>query len=185
NNDMLLQWLATDPGAGQSEAEGELRHAIHLAGELKVAGALPVLLTRLRPEHPLVDQVIDALGNVGDIKASEPLVKLATPPTNSDNRRLGTLSQFPVEEEDAVGSRRYWTILRALGNLPPTEAAVSLLLEATGDFAPDKRQQAFESLVASLQMGTTSDIRQPVKSALREALQDPSVPVRMAALDGI
>src|SRR5262249_10649793 len=76
NNDMLLQWLATDPGAGQSEAEGELRHAIHLAGELKVAGALPVLLTRLRPEHPLVDQVIDALGNVGDIKASEPLVKL-------------------------------------------------------------------------------------------------------------
>ncbi len=185
NDSMLLNRLGKLPASGGSDDQGELRHAVYLSGELKVATALPMLLSLLRPDVPLVDEAIDALGRLGDARAVEPLTKLVEAMVDNEDRDIGTLSQYPVEEEDSVGARRYWAILRALGNLPPTDAGVSLLLKASRDFAPDKRQQALESLVASLSQGTAGDITEEIKLTIRAAMHDPSVPVRMAGLGGI
>jgi HEAT repeat protein len=156
-----------------------------LAGELKERQAVPLLLSLLNEDEPLLEETIDALGRVGDERAAEALVKLAMTVASPEERDTGERSKYPVEEEDAQPARRYWLILRSLGAMPATAESVSLLLKATHDLSADKREQALLSLTGALSASTTAGASADVRAAIEAGLHDPCVPVRVAALTAV
>jgi HEAT repeat protein len=173
------------PEARVRASESQLRHALLLAGELKERQAVPLLLSLLNEDEPLLEETIDALGRVGDERAAEALVKLAMTVASPEERDTGERSKYPVEEEDAQPARRYWLILRSLGAMPATAESVSLLLKATHDLSADKREQALLSLTGALSASTTAGASADVRAAIEAGLHDPCVPVRVAALTAV
>jgi len=161
---------------------GETRHAVWLLGHLGIREGVPALVNLLK-EHPdCLDQVIEALGGLGDPQVAASLVELARSTIDMDSRQSHPLSELPVEEPDPQAARTYWAVLRALGKLSHPQG-LELLLEATEDYAPDKRRQAFESLIAASPADVPADPR--LARAIEHGLQDPSPQVKLAALDGV
>jgi HEAT repeat protein len=181
----LARLSGRPPGTPDRASESQLRHALLLAGELKVQQAVPLLLSLLNKDEPLLEETIDALGRLGDQRAAEPLVKLAMTIVSPEERDTGERSKYPVQEEDAGATRIYWLILRSLGAMPATAESVSLLLKATHDLSADKREQALLSLTGALSASSAAGADADVIAAIARGLHDPCVPVRMAALNAV
>ena len=156
---------------------------------MKVIKATQPLLNLLKPNYVFVDDVIVALGSLGQPEAVNPLLKLAEQTVNIDERKTLSPSQHPIVEENPQAARTYWNILKSLGHLPGS-AAIPFLCLACNDHAPDKREQALRSLVlvctqSSNKSDTTYGITNDITQVIEHSLADPAVTVKMAALEGV
>jgi HEAT repeat protein len=170
-----------------AEKKNDLRHAIKLAGQHRfdVSGPLlSILKQTTNLATPALDEdLIVALGQIGDEKASRPLVDLAKAVVNVSSRCAAIKSAQPVAEDEPERARLYWLILKALGNLNTAESR-ELLINACMDFAPDKREQALLSLTALHSKFSTADVTSII-TIIEEGLHDPSPSVRIAAMAAV
>jgi HEAT repeat protein len=174
-----------DPNKFDATSSGDVRDAIILCGELRQESAVPALVKLLQPEFPHIDEVVDALGATGSSDAAPQLVRVANNIVDQTNRSRLTPSKQPVVESDPDAARTYWHILRALGHLPHKDA-LPLLLSATSDHAPDKRQQALDSIIEVYErLPDKTPGQNQVEQTITRMLEDPSTPVKLAALDGV
>jgi len=161
------------------------RSTIKLAGEMQIAAATDTLLEMLEPSSIYRDEIIEALGQIGNDKSAPALIKMARQLVNMERRTEGHLSADPLDEGEPEKARTYWYILRALGNLPGKET-LAFLLEAAQDEAADKREEALSSLTKISTTGENEPARAAeVKAVLQKALTDPSAQVRIRACEGI
>lgn len=162
------------------------RHAMRLSGNLQVKDALPYLVARLDKNSPMLADVVDAIGAIG-LDDGTPLTQLGRSFVDIEDRINLPPSKHPVEEKDAHAAKMYWHILRALGkSVDP--GSREFLSAACRDFAPDKREQALESLVKSwthLNSEKKEKQRADTIQCISTALDDSSVQVRIAALKGV
>ncbi len=168
------------------EGTPDERHAMRLSGELKVKDALPSLIKRLDKDSPVLADVIDAIGAIG-LEDGTPLTKLGSEFVDIDDRTNMPRSKHPVAEKDANAAKIYWHILRALGKSTDSNSR-KFLMASCRDFAPDKREQALESLVTSwthLAANTKAKSRSEIAEFVSNGLDDSSVQVRIAALKGV
>ena len=180
-SDKTVQEILVD---GSNEKKNDLRHAIKLAGQLRL-DYCESLLSVLKNSSNLATLAIDedtivALGLIGNEKAARALVDLARALVNVSNRSSALKSAQPVAEEEPERARLYWLILKALGNLNAPET-IELLINACMDFAPDKREQALLSLTSLQSKFSSADINS-VATMIEEGLHDPSPSVRIAAM---
>ncbi len=171
--------------APQTQAESasvsKVRHAVKLAGELKIAAAYDELIQLLDTGPAYRNEAVEALGRLGKAEAATALVKLAGQCVKMEARTGLPLSPQPIQEKDARAAETYWHILQALGNIPTTEA-LNLLLEAASDSAPDKRQAALDSAIKLFRKTNGQLARSnEVKTAVIKSLNDPSTAVRTMA----
>ena len=171
----------SDP-SNETERSLERRSAIVLAGRLKQADASSQLLKSLHEKNDL-EQVIEAIGALGDPKLAHDLVQLARRTVDVKDRTSRVLSPQPVAEDDEQSAKTYWRILRSLGNLPAPDA-VQLLVEAVGDFAPDKREQALLSLIQIQSLQPSLVSHNQANQAIEKGLHDANASMRVAALIG-
>ena len=159
-----------------------LRHAVRLAGELNL-DETGHLLKLLATDVPFSEETVQALGSIGDKEAAQPLIDLANSIFSVTERANLPKSQQPIAEDNPKKAKLYWQILRALGHIG-TDTSVDFLLQACQDYAPDKRQQAMESLALLYK-----DLSVPQKSTytaiVDQALDDSSTQVRVAALAAV
>ncbi|HEY9678228.1 MAG TPA: hypothetical protein V6C76_09475 [Drouetiella sp.] len=160
------------------------RYAIQLLGELQMQSALPDLLKLLAQKPKSMEQIIQALEDLGDTAATKDLVALANQLVDVKERAERILSKNPVAEEKERDSKIYWQILKALGNLPAPNS-VALLTTAVKDFAPDKREQALLSLISVYEQDNSLMSKTTVSEILKSSLSDPASGMRVAALDGV
>lgn len=163
-----------------------LRHGLKLTGEIDLQENAQLLSSMLENEHalPYRNEMIEALGRLGDEQSAPQLVKLANQLVNVTSRSQMPLSASPILESDLEAANSYWYILKALANLPHKQSLEFLLL-ATGDYASDKREEA---LASAVKISTSSDFKAnqtEVKAAVAKALNDPSTQVRLQALVGV
>jgi HEAT repeat protein len=166
------------------EKKNDLRHAIKLAGQHHFDES-SLLLSLLKQTDALAtpaleEDLIIALGQIGDEKAARPLVDLAKALVNVSSRCSAIKSAQPVAEDEPERARLYWLILKALGNINTAESR-ELLINACMDFAPDKREQALLSLTALHSKFSTADVTSII-TIIEEGLHDPSPSVRIAAM---
>ncbi len=164
-----------------------LRHGLKLIGEIHLKETMSVLQSILETPQalPYRNEIVEALGQLGDNAAAPQLVKLAKTLVNVNERRLPSLSATSVLEPDLESSKTYWYILKALANLADPQA-LELILEATGDHASDKREEALASAVKiRLAGGPELDTKKEVDQAVARSLSDPSPQVRLQALQGV
>ncbi|HEY9775655.1 MAG TPA: hypothetical protein V6C81_17965 [Planktothrix sp.] len=164
----------------------QVAQAIVLAGELHITNAVPPLIALLLPDNALADYAVEALGTIADHSSVTPLIELANQLVTMSSRTALPLSKQPVEEQNASASKTHWKILKALGARYTREAA-KYLVAAAGDFAPDQRDQALDSLVRlfSEKLDASLELQNEVRQALIAALSDPSPAVRTTALRGV
>ncbi|HEY9718082.1 MAG TPA: HEAT repeat domain-containing protein [Trichormus sp.] len=169
-----------------SADSAEMRQAIGLAGDFQMQSAVPALTAMLRTDNPLLDPTIEALGRIGDPDTAAALIQLAQQLVNMSQRTALPLSRQPIAEEDARSCKSYWQVLKALGE-SPADSSIPYLLEATGDYAPDKREQALASLLAAYATGGSKCAlhKKSVIAAVTAALNDPAPQLRVVALDGV
>ena len=161
----------------------ELLDAIKLAGALKLTSTTNNLLELLKVVSPLREDIVAALGAIGDARAVTALIELANSLYKPEERSGPSLSSKTVEEDDNDKAKLYWRVLEAFGNLP-SKLTVQFLFKAAADFAPDKRQQAVESL-CNLFGSFTPEEKSQFAELVAETLEDPSTPVRVSALKGV
>lgn len=179
----LAEALDTYHPAAASSIE-DIRHTVWLAGKLGVTRSAPRLVELLKEQLSFTDDVIEALGLLGDPLAAGKLVELARNTVDLEERKSRPASAHPIEESDAAAAKHYWLILKALGHIPHA-SSLELLLDASEDFAPDKRQQALQSLIATCRQNDYKAHSTRVHETITRCLNDPSAQVRMAALDGV
>jgi hypothetical protein len=156
-----------------------LRYAVRLAGELNL-DETELLLKLLSIDVPFSEDIVQALGSIGDTAAAQPLIALANSIFSVKERAALPKSQQPIAEDNPKKAKLYWRVLRALGHIN-TEASIDFLLQACQDYAPDKRQQAMESL--TLQYKSLSPSQKSIYTAIiDQALDDSSTQVRVTAL---
>jgi HEAT repeat protein len=161
----------------------ELLNAVQLAGAQKFKSSLANLLSLLKLEVISREDVVAAIGTIGDASGAQPLIELAHELYKLEERTFPSLSAVPVVEQDTPKSKLYWRILQALGNLPG-KATNKFLFDAAGDFAPDKRQTIMESLNNLFTSFTEDDIKQ-FTELVKGGLDDPSATVKVSALQGV
>jgi HEAT repeat protein len=165
-------------------AKSAVRHAITLTGELHLKEAVPLLKDLLTSAPVYRNDVIEALGLIGDEQCAPLLVKLAKSLVNLEYRTQTALSANPIHEAEPEKAKTYWFILRALGNLTNGEA-LAFLLEAAQDEASDKREEALSSLIKLWSKSAGKLTRAgEVKNTLQKCLSDPSPQVRIRAIEG-
>jgi HEAT repeat protein len=164
----------------------EMRQAIGLAGDFQMQSAVPALTAMLRTDNPLLDPTIESLGRIGDPDSATALIKLAKQLVDMSSRTALPLSKQPIAEENARSCKSYWQVLKALGESPAV-SSIPYLLEATADYAPDKREQALASLLAAYASGGSQSVphKNSVIAAVTAALNDPAPQLRVVALDGV
>jgi HEAT repeat protein len=175
----LRNWQDQSP-----ENSAQLRQAVILAGDLQMKSVEPFLIDMLNAENKLLDSVVDALGKISDQQVTERLIALAKQLVDMRARTGLPLGKQPVAEQDAPACKTYWHILRALGQLQDPHSA-GYLLEATNDHAPDKREQAFASLLLVCEVEVSAKYLSEIKEAVTRGLSDPAPQVRTIALDGV
>lgn len=179
----VLDWLQAN--APSLEFDAESRSAASIAGELKITDAAPYLISLAAPRSVAIDQAIDALAQLQCVEASEHLLKLADQTVDIDDRISRKRSAKPVFEDNPTAAKTYWRLLGALSQMP-TQTTFAYLMRARFDFAPDKRQQALQSLSSIAESGSLGEnTKDKVAQCLEEALTDPATPVRVAALKGV
>jgi hypothetical protein len=173
----------TDTAIASSSA---LRHGLKLTGEIELQENTQILSSMLENEHalPYRNEMIEALGRLGDVQSAPQLVKLANQLVNVTSRSQMPLSASPILESDLEAANSYWYILKALANLPHSQSLEFLLL-ATGDYASDKREEALASAVKLCTSSEVNANKTAVKAAVTKALNDPSTQVRLQALLGV
>jgi HEAT repeat protein len=177
----VMAWLQGD----HSSRDPEFRHALKLAAHYRLTDAAPFVQKYLTSDSALLNEAIEATATIGGDGASEQLTELIAGLVDLDERTSKPLSKQPVFEEEAAEAKTYWLALKALGNLP-TQQSAELLLKATRDFAPDKRQQAYSALVQVAQTPAIFEQNQTaIKETMRNGLADPAPAVRVAALTGV
>ena len=167
----------------KATTEIELLDAVQLAGALKIKSSLKNLLNLLRLELISREEIVTAIGTIGDTTGAQPLIELAQQLYKLEERIGPSLSSVPVVEHDTPKSKLYWRILQALGNLPGS-STTKFLLDSASDFAPDKRQQIMDSLTNLFSSFTEEDIKQYTE-LIKGGLDDPSATVKVSALQGI
>jgi HEAT repeat protein len=169
--------------AASPTTETELLNAVQLAGTLKFKSSLNNLLSLLKLETISREEIVTAIGTIGDGSGAQPLIELALQLYKLEERTGPSLSSVPVVEQDTPKSKLYWRILQALGNLPG-KATTKFLFDAASDFAPDKRQQIMDSLNNLFASFTTEDTEQ-FTELVKGNLEDPSATVKVSALQGV
>ncbi|MBP9091286.1 HEAT repeat domain-containing protein [bacterium] len=173
----------TDTAIASSSA---LRHGLKLTGEIDLQENAQLLSSMVENEQalPYRNEMIEAMGRLGNGQTAPQLVKLARQLVNVESRTQMPLSASPILEADLEAANSYWYILKALANLPHSEALEFLLL-ATGDYASDKREEALASAVKLCAASGFSADKTAIKAAVAKALNDPSTQVRLQALQGV
>ena len=143
---------------------------------------MPLLIELLNEGTVYGNEIIEALGLIGDKQCAPVLTKLARSLVNLQSRSQNSLSANPIQEDAPEKAKTYWFILRALSNLPGDET-LTLLKEATQDEAPDKREEALSSLIRLWTNGHLTESA-ALKDILQKCLVDPSAPVRIKAMEG-
>nr|MBP6746565.1 hypothetical protein [bacterium] len=163
-----------------------LRHGLKLTGEINLQENAQLLSSMVENEQamPYRNEMIEAMGRLGNGQTAPQLVKLAKQLVNVESRTQMPLSASPILEADLDAANSYWYILKALANLPHSEALEFLLL-ATGDYASDKREEALASAVKLCAASGFSADKTAIKAAVAKALNDPSTQVRLQALQGV
>ena len=115
-----------------SRSRNELRHALILAGELRDFDSLPVVAPLLKLDHPLVHEVITALGCFGNQDSAKQLIGLVESTVNLEDRTNRVLSKHPVQEADGEKVKANWLALGAIGKLPHPES-IQLLCRTCQD----------------------------------------------------
>jgi len=160
------------------------RHSIKLAGQMRLVDAEPLLLSVLQIDFPFLDEVVEALGLIGQPTTLPALIKLANETVDVEERNERSKSKQPVLEDHPAQAKIYWTILKALGNFADPKSA-KFLLAATSDFAPDKRAQALSALVSLVSKDEGRNIyAAEIQQVLSAGLHDSSPLVQLAALEG-
>lgn len=168
-----------------SSADGDLRAAIMLAGDLRIEQSTDGLTALLQPDFVFLNETIDALGSIGNSAAAPALISLSKKLVDQNSRSQLAPSKQPVDESQPEKARSYWHALRALRHLPHAET-ISFLMAGTNDFAPDKRQQSLESLIEVYPLSENqSKYLNQLEDTTVRLLEDPSTPVRLAALEGV
>lgn len=161
----------------------EQRNSIILAGDLKQTDSVDQLLRFLQKDFVFLDETIDALGKIGDNRASEPLLKLASQLVDLDERTSKGISAQPLLQDHQPEIKTYWRILQNLENLS-NQAALDFLVKQSADVAPDKRLAALNSMVA-VKYAMPKAPMAKVAERLGVLLTDPSLEVRTKAVAGI
>jgi HEAT repeat protein len=159
-----------------------LRYAVRLSAELGIAQTEP-LLKLLSSSVPFSEDIVQALGASKDGDAVQPLVDLANSIFSVKERAALPKSQQPIAEDNPKKAKLYWQILRALGHFG-SQTSIDFLLEACQDYAPDKRQQAMESL-ALLYKDLSPSQKSTYTAIVGQALDDSATQVRVAALAAV
>lgn len=166
-----------------NDSLGQMRHAAYLAGKLGIVEATESLERALDNNSPIVNEAIDALSLLKDKQAVPRLIAMLKKLVNLEERTSQQLSAQPVMEENTEAALTYWILLRALGALP-TKESYDVLLKACLDYAPDKRQMAFESLLSVI-AAEPSLMDDRFLHLVEEAINDPSTPVRVVAYKAV
>ncbi len=182
--ELLRRHLNPSTSQIKSWSECNQRQAIQLLGELQMQSAFPDLLNMLEKGIGPIETVIQSLEDIGDVAAAKPLVNLANSLVEVENRNNKPTSKQPVAEEHEAEAKLYWQILKALGNLP-APVSMTLLVSATRDFAPDKREQALASLTSALEKNPQLIRKTEILELLKKGLSDQSAGVRVVALNGV
>jgi HEAT repeat protein len=155
----LLKTLRSGPALGRGEAALVL-------GKIRAASAVPALLEALRdPEQQVSDNAIAALGDVGDRRATLPLI-----------------AEFEMRERQSWSATyRRALVITALGNLHDP-AAVPTLVNAFRSGGPDVREQAMHAL-AKTAWGDGN--RSAQLKDLIQALDSNDLKVRAKAIDAL
>jgi HEAT repeat protein len=180
----LIVDYINDAKSNITAESAELRNAVLLSGQLKLPDCVPGLIAMLDPELPILSDVIDALGQIGDDRGAEPLLKLVRMLVSMPRRTGLPLSKQPVADDYPDKAKAYWHVLKALGEIN-TVHSVDYLIEATSDYAPDKREQALNSVLAILQNHPDKQLNKRVREVVATALNDPAPQIRSAALHGV
>lgn len=179
--EQVMKWLES----GHDAKDAEFRHALRLTAHYRIADAAPYVQKHLTRQSALLNEAIEATATIGGAGAAQQIIELITSLVDLDERTSKPLSKQPVFEEQPAEAKTYWLALKALGNLP-TQETLELLLKATRDHAPDKRQQAYAALVQAAQnqelFGANNN---RITDAIRTGLSDPASAVRVAALTGV
>lgn len=154
-----------------------------LAGDLKDTESVEQLLKFLQKDFVFLDETIDALGRIGDNRASEPLLKLASQLVDLDERTSKGISPQPLLQDHQPEIKTYWRILQNLENLS-NQTALDFLVKQSADVAPDKRLAALNSMVA-VKYALPDASMAKVAERLGVLLTDPSLEVRTKAVAGI
>ncbi len=177
--------LACLQGHKPSTQDAQVRHAIELAGELHLTLAVPKLVDLLESKSAFLNETIESLGKLGDACAAQALVSLGSQLVDLSERSARPASAHAVTEVDPDSAYSYWLILKALGQLR-TSMPWPFLLQATHDFAADKRMQALSSTI-NLCSSVTPDkqTKEQIIQAVAQGLRDPNLGVRQVAVAGV
>ena len=160
----------------------ELQHAVKLAGELKLEETNSLVFL-LENHSPLKEDVIGALGKIGNSASAIPLVAFGESLYRPGERSSVSKSAQPVAEDDPEKAKLYWLTLQALGNVDSKQSQ-DFLLKACSDYAPDQRRQALVSLTAAHSRVSSENIKE-FTSLVEESLGDPNSSVKIAAMDAV
>jgi HEAT repeat protein len=168
-----------------SAEAGQLRHALSLTAQFKLNELSPHLIPLIKSDFPALPELMESLAALGVLEAATPLTAMIKDSVNLDSRTSLPFSAHPVVETDKAATDIYWRALKALGALPH-ESSLDLLQKAVNDYAPDKREQALESLQTILLTESLRDkFAGNLQELLRERLNDPSTAVQLTAAQGV
>jgi HEAT repeat protein len=182
-----LEKLTSDENLSDPVKLCDLRSAIDFAAKHQMNSESEKIQRLLKSEHPLLDNAIEALSRLDANEAAPKLIEIARAKVDLEERCQLPKQLNPVQEPSRAKAKTYWLILKTLGTLPTRESA-DFLFKATDDHAPDKRAQAFESLIAVIDESddsTRKELIDLLQSRLSEALVDPAADVRKTALRGV
>lgn len=164
---------------------GQLRHALSLTAQFKLNELAPHLVPLIEKDFPALPELMDSIAALGVLDASPKLAALINESVNLNARCALPFSAHPVMEADKQSTDTYWHALKALGSLPD-ESSMELLRKAVHDYAPDKREQALNSLqTILLAEKLKGSYGANFQDLLKERLNDPSVSVQLVAAHGV
>jgi HEAT repeat protein len=169
--DVLLETLtSSDPAA--------MNAAVRALGEMREPRAIPLLIRSIeattvitsREQALQIGYMCDSLGRLGDRRAFQPLLQLASRCVNITERTARTKSRDNLLPGDAEipSSIVYAVVIRALGQLND-RTALDFIIRSANDFDPYVRIEVLEALKRLDPAG--SDMRS--QQTAREALNDP------------
>jgi hypothetical protein len=169
--DVLLETLtSSDPAAANA--------AVRSLGEMREPRAIPLLIRSIeattvitsREQALQIGYMCDSLGRLGDRRAFQPLLQLASRCVNTTERTARSKSRDNLLPGDAEipSSIVYAAVIRALGQLND-RTALDFIIRSANDFDPYVRTEVLEALKRLDPTG--SDMRS--QQVAREALNDP------------
>ena len=169
--DVLLETLtSSDPAA--------VNAAVRALGEMREPRAIPLLIRSIEATNVItgreqalqIGYICDSLGRLGDRRAFQPLLQLASRCVNITERTARTKSRDNLLPGDAEipSSIVYAAVIRAFGQLND-RTALDFIIRSANDFDPYVRTEVLEALKRIDPTG--SDMRS--QQTAREALNDP------------